>query len=87
MDHYGPRFKTRAVVWKRTLFCMTFLLAFVACKRTDKPSQPTTPKPQTMLENARESGVKKAVFEFSFKPATPYQLDQPATVQHLDVVT
>lgn len=82
MAHSTERFQRRIATFNRTLLLfMLCAFSLSACNRTDTPSPPATPKPQTGAGYKFSEGLKKAIYSYSAKPDASYPVNHPAT-QH-----
>jgi hypothetical protein len=62
--------------------------AFAACGCSKNvPSEPAPPKPHTKLEKQLPLKIKSAVFTYSVKPGTTYQMEHPAATVHMVIMT
>jgi hypothetical protein len=88
MVHSKDRFPDRTTFSRRMLILMVFAFSSFACDRSqDTPSVPLTPKPQTNAQHRLPMEIRKAIFFYSSKSASPYQIEHPATANHPVVFT
>ncbi len=86
LQHYVAIFY--AAIFKPALLLVACAFSLSACgDRSDTPSLPSTPKPQTKAERPIPTELKRAVFFYSVKPDKPYQVEHPAARAYVGVET